>query len=178
MRKASIMAVLLVLGSAFLVSAGSDAMVAQTVGLRSGPTSSTTAEVALRRGGAVRTRHAAVRHRGVRVRTRHVAVRTRHVAARNRGAVQARHVAVKARSVAARRTHVAVGKRRAVSAGPSVIVRPVRPLVRQPYYGTVFDGVILGSVIAAATVPKAPSFDVCWYWANSSKTRGYWDYCQ
>jgi hypothetical protein len=171
MRKASIMAVLLVLGSAFLVSAGSDAMVAQTVGLRSGPTSPTIAEVALRRGGAVRTRHAAVRHRGVRV-------RTRHVAARNRGAVQARHVAVKARSVAARRTHVAVGKRRAVAAGTSVIVRPVRPLVRQPYYGTVFDGVTLGSVIAAATVPKAPSFDVCWYWANSSKTRGYWDYCQ
>jgi hypothetical protein len=159
------------LGSAFLVSAGSDAMVAQTVGLRSGPTSPTIAEVALRRGGAVRTRHAAVRHRGVRV-------RTRHVAARNRGAVQARHVAVKARSVAARRTHVAVGKRRAVAAGTSVIVRPVRPLVRQPYYGTVFDGVTLGSVIAAATVPKAPSFDVCWYWANSSKTRGYWDYCQ
>jgi hypothetical protein len=171
MRKASIMAVLLVLGSAFLVSAGSDAMVAQTVGLRSGPTSPTIAEVALRRGCAVRTRHAAVRHRGVRV-------RTRHVAARNRGAVQARHVAVKARSVAARRTHVAVGKRRAVAAGTSVIVRPVRPLVRQPYYGTVFDGVTLGSVIAAATVPKAPSFDVCWYWANSSKTRGYWDYCQ
>jgi|SRR6516225_3398097 len=54
----------------------------------------------------------------------------------------------------------------------------VRPWVQQPYYGTVFDGVTLGAVIAATAVPTSPSFDVCWYWSNSSQTRGYWDFCQ
>jgi hypothetical protein len=27
-------------------------------------------------------------------------------------------------------------------------------------------------------VPTSLSIDVCWYWSNSSKTRGYWDFCQ
>jgi hypothetical protein len=44
--------------------------------------------------------------------------------------------------------------------------------------GTVFDGVTLGAVIAATAVPTSPSFDLCWYWSNSSQTRGYWDFCQ
>jgi hypothetical protein len=52
------------------------------------------------------------------------------------------------------------------------------PWVPQPYYGTVFDGVTLGTVIAATAVPTSPSIDLCWYWSNSSQTRGYWDFCQ
>jgi hypothetical protein len=58
------------------------------------------------------------------------------------------------------------------------VVRPVRPWVRRPYYGTVIAGVTLGTIIAASTIPPAPSSDLCWYWSNSSHSRGYWDYCQ
>ena len=65
-----------------------------------------------------------------------------------------------------------------VGVGGVAVVRPVRPWVRRPYYGTLVAGVTLGTVIAASTIPPAPSSDLCWYWSNSSKTRGYWDYCQ
>jgi hypothetical protein len=71
-----------------------------------------------------------------------------------------------------------VGRRGAVDVKSTAAVRPVRPWVPQPYYGIAFDGVTLGTVIAAAAVPTSPSFDVCWYWSNPSKTRGYWDFCQ
>jgi len=60
------------------------------------------------------------------------------------------------------------------------VVRPVRPWVRRPWYGRVVAGVALGSVIWATTAglpPAAPSSNLCWYWSNSSQTRGYWDYC-
>jgi hypothetical protein len=180
MYKASITAVLLALGIVSLVQAGSNAMVAPTAGLR--PDLATPAileTVALRRGGRVGRRGAAVGTRHVIVRHRVVTVRTRHVAGGHRGVVvRTRHVAVRHRGVAARRTHVAVGRRGAVAVKSTAVVRPVRPWVRQPYYGTVFDGVTLGTVIAAAAVPTSPSFDLCWYWSNSSKTRGYWDFCQ
>jgi hypothetical protein len=63
-----------------------------------------------------------------------------------------------------------VGRRGAVAVKSTVVERPVRPWVPQPYYGTVFDGVTLGAVIAATAVPTSPSFDVCWYWSNSSQT--------
>jgi hypothetical protein len=53
----------------------------------------------------------------------------------------------------------------------------VRPWVRRPYFGAVVAGVTLGTVIAATAIPPAPSSDLCWYWSNSSRTRGYWDYC-
>jgi hypothetical protein len=66
----------------------------------------------------------------------------------------------------------------AVAVKSTAVVRPVRPWVPQPYYGTVFDGVTLGAVIAATVAPTSPSIDVCWYWSNSSQTRGYWDFCQ
>jgi hypothetical protein len=62
--------------------------------------------------------------------------------------------------------------------GGVAVVRPIRPWVRRPYYGTVVAGVALGTVIAASTIPTAPSSNLCWYWSNSSHTRGYWDYCQ
>ena len=173
MRNASILTVLLALGIAFLVSAGSDAMVAPSARLQSTFAPPAIAEtVALRKSGSVRTRRAVVRHRGVAVRTRHVAVRHRAVAATTR------HVTVKHRSVAARKTRVAAGKRRAVAVRAPVVVRPVRPWVRQPYYGVNIAGVTLGTVIAARAVPTVQSFDLCWYWSSASKTRGYWDYCQ
>ena len=157
MCKASIAAVVLALGIVSLVQEGTNAMVGLPAGLRPALTMPAVETVALRKGVTV-TRHVAVRHRGVTIRTRHVAVRHR--------------------GVAARRTHIAVGRRGAVAVKSTVVERPVRLWVPQPYYGTVFDGVTLGAVIAATAVPTSPSFDVCWYWSNSSQTRGYWDFCQ
>jgi hypothetical protein len=106
------------------------------------------------------------------------ASRTR-VAAGHRGVAASRTTVVKGPrgNVAAKRT-TAVGGRGGVAAGGVAVVRPVRPWVRRPYYGTVIAGVTLGTLIAATTIPAAPSSDLCWYWSNSSHTRGYWDYCQ
>ena len=157
MCKASIAAALVAFGIIALVQEGANAMVTPPAGLLPALTIPAIETAALRRDVRV-TRHVAVRHRGV-------AVRTRHVAIRHRG-------------VAARRTHAAVGGRGAVAVKSTTVVRPVRPWVQQPYYGAVFDGVTLGAVIAANAVPTLPSIDVCWYWSNSSKTRGYWDFCQ
>jgi hypothetical protein len=168
--KASIAAVVLAVGIVSLVQEGTNAMVALPAGLRPASTMPAVETVALRKSVTV-TRHVAVRHRGVTVRTRHVAVR-------HRGVTRTRHVAFRHRGVAARRTHVAVGRRGAVAVKSTAVMRPVRPWVPQPYYGTVFDGVTLGAVIAATVAPTSPSIDVCWYWSNSSQTRGYWDFCQ
>ena len=183
MCKASITAVLLALGIVALVQEGTNAMIIPSAGLLATLTVPAIETAALRRDVRV-TRHVAVRHRGI-IRTRHVAVRhrgvtrTRHDAAGHRRvAVRTRHVAIRHRGVAARRTHVAVGGRGAVAVKSTTVVRPVRPWVQQPYYGAVFDGVTLGAVIAANAVPTSRSIDVCWYWSNSSKTRGYWDFCQ
>jgi hypothetical protein len=182
--KASIAAVILAVGIVSLVAEGTNAMVALPASLRPALTMPAVETVALRKSITV-TRHVAVRHRGVSIRARHVAVRhrgvarTRHVAAGRRGtAVRTRHVAVRHRGVAARRTRVAVSRRGAVAVKSTAVVRPVRPWVPQPYYGAVFDGVTLGAVIAATVAPTSPSIDVCWYWSNSSQTRGYWDFCQ
>jgi hypothetical protein len=180
--KASIAAVLLAFGLIALVQEGTNAMVMPPPGLLPTLTIPAIETAALRRDVRV-TRHVAGRHRGIR--TRHVAVRhrgvlrTRHVAAGHRGVgVRARHVAIRHRGVAARRTQVAVGRRGAVAVKSTTVVRPVRPWVQQPYYGAVFDGVTLGAVVAANAVPTSPSIDLCWYWSNASKTRGYWDFCQ
>ena len=171
MSKTSIAAVLLALGVLSLQE-GTNAMVVPPSGLQPASATPAIAEtVALRKDRTV-TRHVVVRHRGSHVRTRHVASGHRRVA------VRTRHVAVRHRAVAPRRTHVAVAKRSAVAAKSTEVVRPVRPWVRQSYYGSVFDGVTLGAIIAASAVPTSPSFDVCWYWSNSSQTRGYWDFCQ
>jgi hypothetical protein len=48
------------------------------------------------------------------------------------------------------------------------------------YYGNVIAGVALGTILgvtAVGVVPAAPAPDLCWYWTNVSKNRGYWDYC-
>ena len=185
MSKASIAAVLLALGVVSLLE-GTNAMVVPPSDLQPALATPAAVEtVALRKDRTI-TRHVVVRHRGTHVRTRHVAsarrgvaVRTRHVASARRGvAARTCHVAVRHRAVAARRTHVAVSKRSAVAAKSTEVVRPVRPWVRQPYYGSVFVGVTLGAIIAATAVPTSPSFDLCWYWSSSSQTRGYWDFCQ
>ena len=170
MCKASIAAALVAFGIIALVQEGTNAMVTPPAGLLPALTIPAIETAALRRDVKV-TRHVAVRHRGV-TRTRHVATGHRRVA------VRTRHVAIRHRGIAARRTHVAVGGRGAVAVKSTTVVRPVRPWVQQPYYGAVFDGVTLGAVIAANAVPTSRSIDVCWYWSNSSKTRGYWDFCQ
>jgi hypothetical protein len=169
--KASIAAVLLALGVVSLLE-GTNAMVVPPSDLQPALATPAAVEtVALRKDRTV-TRHVVVRHRGTHVRTRHVASGHRRVA------VRTRHVAVRHRAVATRKTHVAVARRTAVAAKSTEVVRPVRPWVRQPYYGSVFDGVTLGAIIAATAVPTSPSFDLCWYWSSSSQTRGYWDFCQ
>jgi len=169
--KASIAAVLLALGVVSLLE-GTNAMVVPPSDLQPALATPAAVEtVALRKDRTV-TRHVVVRHRGTHVRTRHVASGHRRVA------VRTRHVAVRHRAVAARRTHVAVSKPSAVAVKSTEVVRPVRPWVRQPYYGSVFDGVTLGAIVAATVVPTSPSFDLCWYWSSSSQTRGYWDFCQ
>jgi hypothetical protein len=182
--KALIASVVLALGVVSLIQEGTNAMVALPGGLRPASAMPTVETVALRESVTV-IRHVAVRHRGVSVRARRVAVRhrgvtrTRHVAVGHRGiAVKTRHVALRHRGVAARRTHIAVGRRGAVAGKVAAVVRPVRPWVSQPYYGAVFDGVTLGAVMTATAVPTSRSIDVCWYWSNSSQTRGYWDFCQ
>jgi hypothetical protein len=169
--KALIAAVLLALGVVSLLE-GTNAMVVPPSDLQPALATPAAVEtVALRKDRTV-TRHVVVRHRGTHVRTRHVASGHRRVA------VRTRHVAVRHRAVATRKTHVAVARRTAVAAKSPEVVRPVRPWVRQPYYGSVFDGVTLGAIVAATAVPTSPSFDLCWYWSSSSQTRGYWDFCQ
>jgi hypothetical protein len=169
--KALIAAVLLALGVVSVLE-GTNAMVVPPSDLQPALATPAAVEtVALRKDRTV-TRHVVVRHRGTHVRTRHVASGHRRVA------VRTRHVAVRHRAVATRKTHVAVARRTAVAAKSPEVVRPVRPWVRQPYYGSVFDGVTLGAIVAATVVPTSPSFDLCLYWSSSSQTRGYWDFCQ
>jgi len=183
--KASIAAVLLALGVVSLQE-GTNATVVRPSGLQPALATPAAAETVALRRGRTASRRVVVRHRGLNVGTRRVAsghrsvaVKTRHVASARRGAaVKTRHVAVRHRAVAARRTHVAVSKPSAVAVKSTADERPVRPWVPQPYYGTVFDGVTLGAVMAATAVPTSRSIDVCWYWSNSSQTRGYWDFCQ
>ena len=171
MSKALIAAVLLALGVVSLLE-GTNAMVVPPSDLQPALATPAAVEtVALRKDRTV-TRHVVVRHRGTHVRTRHVTSGHRRVA------VRTRHVAVRHRAVATRKTHVAAARRTAVAAKSTEVVRPVRPWVRQPYYGSVFDGVTLGAIVAATAVPTSPSFDLCWYWSSSSQTRGYWDFCQ
>jgi hypothetical protein len=41
-------------------------------------------------------------------------------------------------------------------------------------------GIALGTLLAASIYyarPEPPAPGLCWYWANPSRTRGYWDYC-
>jgi hypothetical protein len=169
--KALIAAALLALGVVSLLQQDTRAMAVPASGVQPAVATAAIAETVALRKGRTATGRVAVRHRGI-VRTHRVASAYRRVA------VRTRHVAVRPRAVAARRTHVATAKRAAVAVKSAEVVRPVRPWVQQPYYGSRFDGVILGTVMAANTVPTSPSLDLCWYWSNSARTRGYWDFCQ
>lgn len=65
--------------------------------------------------------------------------------------------------------------------GHVFVNRPIRGWAYRPYFGTVVGGIALGSVIAATTAgvaPAAPGPNMCWYWTDSARVRGYWDYCQ
>ena len=52
---------------------------------------------------------------------------------------------------------------------------------RRPYYGYIIGGVTIGAILAAsayyAYADEPPADGLCWYWADPSETRGYWDYC-
>jgi len=55
-----------------------------------------------------------------------------------------------------------------------------RPWGRRPYYGRVVAGVVLGTIVTVAAVgmiPRRPAPDLCWYWVDPYRSRGYWDYC-
>jgi hypothetical protein len=62
----------------------------------------------------------------------------------------------------------------------TVVGRPVRGWSARPHYGTIVAGVALGAVIGVAVAnaaPTPPAANLCWYWSDSSRTQGYWDYC-
>ena len=57
---------------------------------------------------------------------------------------------------------------------------PVKRWSRKPHYGNVIAGVALGTMIGVAATgvaPQPPASNLCWYWTNPAKNRGYWDYC-
>jgi len=50
----------------------------------------------------------------------------------------------------------------------------------RPYYGEFFGGIVLGSILSAAAIgvaPPPPAPELCWYWLDPYRSRGYWDYC-
>jgi hypothetical protein len=70
-----------------------------------------------------------------------------------------------------------LGKHQAFPQKHAVVYRPWH---RKRYYGRVFGGVLIGSILAASAyyaLSAPPDPDLCWYWADPSYTRGYWDFC-
>ncbi len=62
--------------------------------------------------------------------------------------------------------------------GNKVVVRPYKRWYKRPHYGRVIGGVALGTILgAAAYSAMAPAPNLCWYWADPYRSRGYWDYC-
>lgn len=53
----------------------------------------------------------------------------------------------------------------------------VRNWHHRNHYGRWVGGVSLGTIIFVTAAPLAPAPDLCWYWADYSYNRGYWDYC-
>lgn len=52
--------------------------------------------------------------------------------------------------------------------------------VRRRFVGRVVAGVVLGSMIRPPAIgrpPRPPNPDLCWFWSDHSRTRGYWYYC-
>jgi len=51
---------------------------------------------------------------------------------------------------------------------------------RKRYYGRVFAGVVIGTILLASAYyaySAPPDPELCWYWADPYRTRGYWDFC-
>jgi hypothetical protein len=51
---------------------------------------------------------------------------------------------------------------------------------RHKWYGRAIGGVILGTILAGSAYyayASPPADGLCWYWTNSDRERGYWDYC-
>jgi hypothetical protein len=58
--------------------------------------------------------------------------------------------------------------------------RPVKRWSHKPHYGNFVAGVALGTMLGVTAVgiaPPPPASNLCWYWTNPAKNRGYWDYC-
>lgn len=68
---------------------------------------------------------------------------------------------------------------RAAHCKPGLSWAKYRKWQKKKYFGRVIAGVALGTIFvtAANAVPRRPSNDLCWYWANPSRTRGFWVYC-
>ena len=71
-------------------------------------------------------------------------------------------------------------KGRPVARMPAQFVH-VKSHRRHKYYGRIIGGVVIGSILAASAFyaySSPPEDGLCWYWTNSSRERGYWDYCE
>lgn len=59
--------------------------------------------------------------------------------------------------------------------------REIRQAVHQRYIGRLIAGVILGEIIGVPTIGRPPArppqSDLCWFWSNTRRDRGYWYYC-
>jgi len=185
MFKSAITAALNIVGLCILVTMPCDAAIPSpmTEGIRAAWSAIAgdvqPVQFAARRGGAYRSHGFAARRTTVVAGHRGYAARRTTVVSGPRGVTARRTTVVvgPGGATAVRRTTVGAG----VGAGAIAVIRPVRPWVRRAYYGTVVGGVALGTLITAATVavaPEAPASNLCWYWADQSKTQGYWDYCQ
>jgi hypothetical protein len=68
---------------------------------------------------------------------------------------------------------------RAAFCKPGYDFAKYRKWKRRKEFGRIVSGIVIGAVIVttANRIPPRPSQDLCWYWGNQSRTRGYWDYC-
>lgn len=59
--------------------------------------------------------------------------------------------------------------------------REIRQAVHQRYIGRLIAGVVLGEIIGVQVVGRPPVRpprpDLCWFWSNTRRDRGYWYYC-
>lgn len=59
--------------------------------------------------------------------------------------------------------------------------REIRQSVRQRYVGRMIAGVVLGEIIGVSVAGRPPvrppRADLCWFWSDSFRQRGYWYYC-
>jgi hypothetical protein len=59
-------------------------------------------------------------------------------------------------------------------------LQEVRREVRRRHAGRVVAGIVLGSILRAPVrgrPPARPGRDLCWYWTDEWRSRGYWYSC-